>query len=416
MNKLLILNLFFFFAAFALKAQENNNVIAVGLNYEIGSTSISNNFTNAFLFSDYIDSTKKQHLYNELANTNRLGADIVQKAEFRYVFDTLFSCKNFGISAGVYNNFHLDMNFTDDLMKLFFSGNKAFEGKTADLSNASLNMMQYQVFRLGIIKQFKTDFASHSFGFSVGFVNGTDYTNIRFKNALLYTAPDAEYIDLTANYQACLSDTSSSGKYTSKGKGASINFNYSYQCIHNNVFYVDVSDLGYIKWNNQTINTKKDTSIHFEGVVIDDILNISGNIFGNGNTDSIKQNYIYSGTTSDLIVALPVKLEIGYQRILNAKSSVFVILKKRFHSNYTLQYSAGLKYTVSKNTAFTSNLNIGGYSAIHKGDLVNLGIEIQQQFAKRFKIILGTNSMNGFVFSNSVSTQGIYASLQMILK
>lgn len=400
----------------AARSQEFANRINIGLDYEIASSSISNNFTNAFLFSDRIDITQKQKMFSSLQQSNYMGADVNQYLNFNLVFDTLLSCQNIGITAGIYNNYHIDMTFTDDLMELFFSGNKSFEGKTAKLSGSSLNMMQYQIFQLGLVKQFKTEHATHTIAVAPGYVNGNNYTNIKFNNASLYTAPDAEYINLNAAFEAVFSDTASLGKYSGKGKGISLNLHYDYICKNNNAFFIDISDLGFIQWNNNTLTSTKDTSIHFEGVAVDDILNIQENVFGNANTDSIKQDYIYSGTHGSVRVNLPARFEIGFSKKLKNNLSLFAGLKKRIFSNYKLQYSAGAKINFQKNASIALNLNHGGYSSTRMADDINLGFEIEKTFYKKLRLILGSNSLNGFVFGNSVTSQGIYCSLSLLLK
>jgi hypothetical protein len=417
MNKIKLLPIVLLFISHSLKAQENN-FISAGFTYKIGSSSVSNHFINSFLNSAYIDNTEKQHMFASLDKDNRFGAQIGEELRFQYIHDTLGKCKNFGFSVGLFNVYHVDMNLPNDLIRLMFSGNKIFEGQEADLSQTSFQFLQFQEFRMGVVKQHISKNAVHTFGFGLGFVNGTKLRTLKINEASIYTAQGGESIDIAANYTANISDTSSNKLFPGTGMGASLNFSYKFEGSRGNTFYIELSDLGKIFWNKNTLSPSKDTTIHFEGVQVDDILNIEGSIFGNANTDSLSEKYIYTGASKSISTWLPVKFETGFLHTLNKHCAVFAGVKKYFNSNYKTQLKAGCTYSPWTNSSFSANLNYGNYTNanVFIGRDINLGLEIRHIFADRFKIIIGSDAVNGYLFPNSVGLQNLYVVLSIILK
>lgn len=417
MNKIKLLSIVLLFICQSLKAQENN-FISTGFTYKIGSSSVSNHFINSFLNTAYIDNTDKQHMYASLDKNNRFGAEISEELRFQYIHDTLGKCRNFGFSAGIFNVYHVDMNLPNDLIRLMFSGNKIFEGQKADLSNTSFQFLQFQEFRLGVVKQHISKKAVHTFGLGLGFVNGTKLRTIKIDEASIYTAEGGDYIDIAANYKANISDTSSNTFFPGTGMGASLNLSYKFEGSQGNTFFMELSDLGKIFWNKNTSSPAKDTTIHFEGVQVDDILNIEGTIFGNANTDSLSEKYIYTGVSKAISTWLPVKFEAGFLHKFNKQFTIFAAVKKYFNANYKTQLKAGCSFSPCKNSAFFANINYGNYTNanIFIGRDINLGLEIRHIFADRFKIVIGSDAVNGYLFPHSVGLQNFYVVLSILLK
>lgn len=416
-----ILTIVFFIFSLCANAQVTNDYFRegdysasaeAGLNIDVASSTISNSFINTFLWEDHIDDKSKQRMFNSLQKTNVAGFDLDDKLTFITFPDTFAGTTNMGVFVSYGTHLHLDLDMTRDMIKLFFAGNKQFKGKTADIGNSSLNLINYQQLQFGVISRFGEGKTHHSFGVGVSINNGIQNTRIRFSKGNLYTAPDAEYIDIHAAFDVNRSDTSDNKKF--KGFGSSLNLYYSFNTENKNIFNFSISDLGFIQWNKNSQQFSKDTAMHFDGVHIDDPLNIEGNIFGNANPDSIVHSYTYADTTFSYFMLTPACFKVSYLHNFNEILSFEGSVTKKMHIHYDPLFMLRANLKTCKNSMISLSIHYGGYSGSNplKSHNVNFGIEIAHLFGKSFMFIAGTNYLNGFINPATQNAQGAYVSLK----
>lgn len=419
MKKIILISVILLYAL-CLKAQVENNYFhindykaAAGIDasIDLASLSISNQFMNTFLWKDHVDSTTKQWMFNALKKNNVIGYDLDDKVSMITFPDTFASFTNMGIfiTYGTYD--HIDVNMTRDALKLFFGGNTQFKGKTANIGNSSLNLFSYQQIQLGFISKFGDGKFHHSFGVGISINNGIQNTQIRINDGSLYTDKDAEYIDISADYDNYRSDTSNNGGY--KGIGSSLNIYYSFYTEKNNSFNFSVTDLGFIRWNKNSQQFSKDTSIHQEAINVD-LLNIEGNIFGNSNPDSIIHTYTYADTSMAYFMLTPACFKISYLYNYSDKLRFEGSVIKKLYVHYNTLFMLKALLVLGKNNIFSLNLNYGGYTGSDPliSHNINTGFEYFHRFGKGLVIRAGTNFLNGFINPETQTAQGAYVSIK----
>lgn len=386
----------------------------IDLNYEFNSTSVTNKFLDNFLFGNHIDSRDKQWMFAGLRPHNTFGADVEGGISFVTFPDTFVGNSNMGLFVKYNKYYHADLTFTRDLFELFFDGNERFAGKDADLGNSSLNVINYEQFQIGILTKFGDAKMKHTFGIGVSINNGIQNTRVDIKNGNLFTDTNAEYLDLSANYDIYQSDTSKHGTNAFKGFGTSANIYYSFITENDNIFDFELTDFGFIEWNRHSQQFSKDTAFHFEGINVHDILNIQGSIFDNANPDSVVNSYTFSDTTMRYTMMTPACLRISYLYNYSRFFRMEFSFKKKFFSHYDPYFLVKTQLIPNKNNVFSFDFSYGGYSSSnpvinHNG---NFGIEYAHNFGRGMVMLVGTNYLNGFIYPYSTTGQGAFVTLK----
>jgi len=396
--------------------QYNDYKASAGIDasYDFNSTSISNKFFDNFIFGNHITTQDKQWMFANLKPDNTFGADVEGGISFVTFPDTLAGSANMGLFVKYNKYYHADLTFSRDLFELFFDGNKHFAGQEADLSNSSLNVINYEQFQFGILTKFGNSQIKHTFGIGVSINNGYQNTRIDIKDGKLYTDNNAEYLDFSANYDIYRSDTSSGRSNAFKGFGTSANIYYSFITEQKNIFDFELTDFGFIEWNRHSQQFSKDTAFHFEGINVDDILNINGNIFDNANPDSVLNSYTYADTTMRYTMMTPACLKVSYLKNVSDKFRMEFCFKKKFFSHYDPLFMVKTEFLPNKNNIISFNVSYGGYSSAdprinHSG---NFGIEYAHNFGKGMVLLAGTNYLNGFIYPYSTTGQGAFITLK----
>ena len=382
--------------------------------YEFNSNCITNKFLDLYLLGSHIDNQNKKWMFAELKPKNYFGADIEGGLSVITFPDTFAGKTNLGLFVKYYKYYHIDIAFTDDLFKLFFDGNEQFAGKTANLNNSSLNALSYDQLQIGIISKHNSHNLKRTFGAGISVNNGYQNTFINIEQGSLYTDPNAEFIDFSAKYKISRSDFPKSNSGFFNGAGASINLYYTIETPKKNIFDIQLTNLGFIRWDKHSQQFSKDTSIHFEGITVNDILNIQGNIFSNANTDSIVNAYTYSKAIKAYNTLTPACLKISYMYNLSTKFRSELSITKKFFSHYAPCFVLKTQYLPDKKNIISLNISYGGYSTINiiENHNLNAGIEYAYDFGKGFVFLVGSNYLNSLIYPYSTTAQGAFFAIK----
>jgi len=290
--------------------------------------------------------------------------------------------------------FHRNMRYADitkDALNLVLYGNKMYEDKTASLSNMNFENLMYNQFSLGIGKQEGNLFAAVNLSFLQGFMDN----QLRTTNAGIYTAPYGEYIDAKYGFSYNQANEGASPFFGLKGAGFSGDVHVGYQ-FNKGLLQFDVQDLGLIMWGKESINYGKDTAIHFEGVVIDNILKINSSSFGRLNVDSIVKDVAAEKTHRQYNTYLPATVSLSFSHQLKTKKIGIQLnygIQTRWLSNYYVMAYVKSNFLFSNGFRTAVSISGGGYS------LFNLGAEIGYT-TRHINFMLGTHNLLGLVAPN----------------
>ena len=374
-------------------------VIAYG---DITSNAVANAFIRSLYYNKYIDNEAKEEVIAKAKLFNRLGG--VSKVGLTYLYQKE---KNKPIlSFSLFDRMNLNSKFSDDLFAVVFFGNKSYAGKTASVGPFNFNFLRYQ--QLSVGWKWDKDSTSHSYGFSISVLNGQKNLSIQSNKANLFTAEDGTYVDFDVSMQANNTDSLNKHFFANNGVGFSSDFFYKIPFKFfekQSALFIEVEDLGFIRWNKKSVQLSSDSSYHYEGILVNDIFNLnntssSKNLYDviDKHTNSIQKSY------STFLPGL-IHLHTNYSwksRIMVEKG-----ISYRFNSTANLFLYAKIHFMLGKSklTDIACNVGYGDYGNFRSG------IDFKTGFIKHYVIQLSTQYIFSNLFLKAPAGMGIYLRL-----
>ena len=395
----------------SVSAQYNNDFLFFSLNkrslnfnteYEINSNAINNSFINRFYTGGYIDGKMKDNVNKNLHGYNRIGG------YFNYNMVGFFGkdTSKYRFAVGVKQQQLFNSGFSRDFFKLGFYGNKIYEGGTANLSNTSINFYSFQEFKVGLIST-EVDTNHASMGISISYLKGQNLQQLSTNTTSVYTANDASQVSLTTNATFSMSDTSKTGLNAITGNGASADFFAETPYVSKlgkSKFFLCVNNLGFIRWNKNSMNYTTDSTFIFSGIKVNNLFDIKDSVL-----KSIKADSIINNTTEFsrhyVSTNLPTSFFITHKIEFSSWYSFTNGFRNVFHANYKPYIFIENEFKFSKNVFLTFHLGYGGYGKL------NAGIYSIFKIADKIQVRIGSNSIQGFLSPKNTLGQGAYFSL-----
>jgi hypothetical protein len=422
-NKILNILLFVFAFSFSINAQiaplfspvstnhENDTVFTEAgtvFYYYMGSNSINNQFASAVFKSEFLDEHIKNSNY--LKGKNIFGNDLYSNTYIAVMPDSLWGSSQLGYRIGFGTRQFRSLRFTDDLFNVVFFGNKDYAGKEAIFNNTKLRLLDFQEIQFGLFKDFNDDNLRVRLYFGLNLLKGQQFQMLNLYKGSLYTAETGEYLDLKTRLYYYTSDQSHKNFTDINGYGLSCNAYLKLENTKSHFTFTFASqDLGYIVWNKKSYKTAIDTSMHFEGIEISNVLSLGqSNIHGLSKDSLMNTLYAHNDTTR-LQISLPERLTMEIQKEWSGffRTSLFGI-SYIFDSGQTIP-----QFYVMQTAGFTKWLN-GGIIANYGGfSGFNAGIMLQFHTGKHFSATLASADITGFIlpsdpFARSISTSICY--------
>ena len=406
MKKYLII-LFILFTIKSLFPQSSQ--ISFNSEINIESNSLDNNILNKFLFGGTIDQELKDIWLSQFRKNNIVNLELNNGINFNKIL-------NYGnLSFSIYDKNHINFNINKDLLKLILNGNNNYQEELLSFNSSNIRITRFQQYKIG----YNLSLKKNKISLAISYLQGNHNINIFVNEGSLFTYPNGESLDLNYNINSFITDTSSYNFFNSNGNGIAIDFSSTIN-FNKSKINVYVNNLGYIKWNNQSINKSIDSTYNFNGITINNFNNLYDSILDyndNYSLNIIDQNINYKTYISaDIGVNLQQKIKffninkimIGinskWQPLLdNNKMNFKKLTQGIIESNYKpkIYISTELPY---KHFKLLCNLNNGGYS---KKTNLDLGIEIN----KKLTYIIGTKSINQILKTNARQYFSLYLSI-----
>lgn len=384
---------------------QNNNVffvdttqqltVSVDANYTYGSTVMNGEFLNKFIFGGKIEREHKDKAYSNLSNNNRLGGDLNYSLNVRIPLDSIFGKKNISFQVGLEIVEHMDGEFSSDLFKFTFDGNKQFAGESIGIGGTNYNSYKYEQLNLGFINHKYLDNGLAKEGLIFSVIMAEEHRAITVTEGSIFTEELGKEIDVDLNYLYNSSDTANKGIGAFNGFGVSTDLFTEFFLKNGDKIYLGLEDLGFIYWNKNSLEVATDSSFHFEGIVVDNIFDLNDTLLSNISQDSIINSISTSNEKKDYSVALPTAVNINYTKELSEKFKINIGIYHKILSNYFPLISTNYYYYFNKKFVAKAHISYGGYGKL------NTGLALAKSVKNYFDIFIGTNNIEAFIVPKS---------------
>ncbi|PCI93669.1 MAG: hypothetical protein COB15_15940 [Flavobacteriales bacterium] len=384
---------------------QNNNVffadtsqslnVLFGAEYVYGSSVMSNQFFNKFIFGGKIEREDKDKAYEKLSGNNRLGGDLNYYFNVQIPLDTIFGKSTISLVTGLEHVEHVDARFSSDLFKFTFDGNKQFAGESIDIGRTNFNYYKYQKLNIGFINYKYFDKKLAKEGIILSIIKAEEHKTVSISEGSIFTEELGREIDVDLNYLYNASDTANKGIMAFNGVGFSVDLFTEFLLKNGDKIYAGIDDLGFVYWNSNSLDIAADSSFHFEGVVIDNLFDLNDSLVSNLSQDSILKNLYTRNEKKSYTIGLPASINMNYTKLLNDKWKVNVGVYHKILSNYLPFLSTNVYYSFNKKLMAKAHISYGGYGKL------NTGLAFAKSVSTYFNIFIGTNNLEAFITPNS---------------
>jgi hypothetical protein len=240
------------------------------------SNALRNDLVSGLWNGGTLDRETRQRSEGRSDRSNRAGYQL--EASITYAWgDTLFGNGHMRPRLSVAYHDVMGLRYANDLYHLTFFGNADFENANAHLGGSAIEQVQYQTFGFGF-----EDKGTRSY-LLFQLVNGRSLNSARVDKADLFTATDGRYLQLDLEGSYARTDTAAPAAL-SNGVGAALSseVNARFRFFGRPaLFTIGVQDLGVIVWSSQSLRVPKDSVLVYEGIRVDDVLDLDGALVGN---------------------------------------------------------------------------------------------------------------------------------------
>jgi hypothetical protein len=375
--------------------------ISFNLDFDAGSSGITNSIINKFIYGGKINNWEKQEVLKKQKAVSNFGVnlnyDVSAFVKGNNRFDFLFGFKS---------QQNANATFTRDFFNLVFSGNKPFLGETANLAGTSINALRFQELKVGAIMHRVDSVAK--IGVSISFIKGEQLAFFKANaNSSLYTSPDGSELVLNSQFNIALSDTANKNIFAFNGIGASADIffetPYKSKIGRKSVLTVNANNIGFIHWQNNSVQLSSDSVLRFNGYQVDNILDLKDSTIRKINEDSLFRS-LTNARYESFNINIPTNLVI-INRIYfeNPRYALNTGFRHIFNANYKPYVFAEPEYNRGK-FIYSLHFGYGGYTRLNAGFAITYN-------SKHVFFKIGSNSLQGFIEPRYTFGQGVYFSL-----
>lgn len=371
-----------------------NGALKLWANAYSQSTSIPSQFSNAFIFPKFINQEMKDNAYAKLKEVNRFGFVFTRGAEILFSPDSAWKAEGKMLHFGYRSSTLVGAQFGGDIVRLLFSGNKQFQGETADISNTEVKTLSFRTFEIGFTK-ISDKFISNV---AIGVVQGNSLNHLKINEGSLFTSSQGDYLDLSWN--GSFNRSNSANKLSEDPSlGMSLNLNFAQKLNEKTVLRQEVKDFGFVVWNPSSQSANVDTSFRFTGIQFGYLLDISDSSITIG--DTLEQKIIGDDIRQSQMLALPFRAEVEILRTFNHGLIGSFGVHYRYIPGFIPLSEASISKIFGKNRSVRLALAYGGFGGF------------QTSFSSvvfsnhRHSLRIGTLFQEGLINSSSWSGAGI---------
>lgn len=384
---------------FIIKSANYDQFIGIDYDFDGGGSALKNAFLSKFLFGGYIDNELKNNILDKHSHLNFLGKETGINIFYRQENREMFGMNQMGFQVEMQWKNYLELDYTKDLFQLIFFGNTDFLNKSAILSETKFSSLNYYQIKAGLNRYSSNK--RHYFLFNLALNLGNDINLAIAKDAYFYSSENGDSIALEGNLNYNYIKSTATGPHNIFGFGAGMDLIYKYKIEDDFRLEAEVKNLGFIRWNKKHGVFDYNKPIIWEGIEIENILQLPNPILNTTAFDSVN-NFINSNSYNEKFISYtPVDISIRSAKyFLDEKFELEAGIKYRFFSNFKTQFDLQANFKVGDNYILSPSVSYGGYTKF------NIGFGATLKTEKGLQIKLETKYLSGLIFQQGMSGIG----------
>lgn len=279
----------------------------------------------------------------------------------------------------------MGVRYTDDLFRLTFFGNAAYEGRTAELGGSSLLHVRYQTIGMGV------EWRKSGSYLMLEAVNGQHLTAADVDKGDLFTAIDGRYLRLDLDGRYARTPLGPDNGLRSNGAGAALSARVNMPVhlpIGEGMLSVEAKDVGLVAWHPNALRVDRDTVILYQGIRVNDVLDLDQALVGNGSLqDTLGLGYTEKAITTLLPFTLSAALHMEAAHAMTYTLGADV----RGLPGYLPRVRLGARHVFLGRNALSAEAAYGGFGGLR------IGLRLERVVANGLWISLSTTNAVGFI-------------------
>lgn len=289
------------------------------------------------------------------------------------------------------------VRITPDMYDLVFFGNAQFEATAAELAPAGYEQVRYLTLGGGV-----ADAHSRSF-VRLDLVMGRSYAAADIRWADLYTGTDGRLLRSSISGTYHSSDTAGSEWGRNNGLGAALTGRWEarIRAARRPTFVsLSVEDMGFLTWNENAVQLQKDTVIRYEGLAVENILDLDQIILGE---QQLLDTFGVRYSAGSFTTILPFRVAAEIRSHVSERWHLGLEAHYQHLPAYLPQVTASVARRSGERLLWGASLSYGGYGGL----LIGLGG--RYRFSQRFSLEASLPQVIGLTFGR---TRGVGAMLR----
>jgi hypothetical protein len=290
----------------------------------------------------------------------------------------------------------MGLRFTDDLFRLTFFGNAAYEDRTANVAPSAFTRIGYRSVGVGFMDQRTGSYLL------LGLVQGGSFTEVDIRSASLYTAPDGRLLSLSINGEFHANDTAGNGYDRFNGLGAALSGRWAFRFGQDKyTVAAGVTDLGIVRWNGNSVHLAKDSLIDYRGIDITDLLDLDDVLIGE---ERLRDTFGLHYTTSAHNMLLPFRATLEFRMQLDDRTETGITIAQRNLPGHVPEAILHAGRRLGQRTLLGAHVGYGGAGGLRAG------ISARMRLGQHTWIDLGTAHLPGLLLGGARS-MGLQAAI-----
>ncbi len=335
----------------------NNVVRAEGL-FDFNTSAVRNELPLALYQGGYVDRDLRERSAARMRSRNSAG--FVLGARLTWTGrDCFLGHRHWRPIVSVAQQEVMGLRFTDDLFRLTFFGNAAYEDATAKVGPSAFTRIGYRTIGAGFADQRTGSYLR------LDVVQGGSFTAVDIRSADLYTAPDGRLLSLSINGEFHANDTAGSGYDRYNGLGAALSGRWAYSFMQGKyTLAVGVSDLGFVRWNSNSVHLSKDSLIEYRGIDVSDLLDLDGALIGE---EQLRDTFGLHSTAEAYNMLLPFRATLEFQMRLDDRTRAGIVVAQRNLPGHIPEAILHADRRLGQRTLLGAQVSYGGAGGLRAG-------------------------------------------------